>query len=90
MSDREKAKRNIEYLAMIDKSIDKHKQGKTIIETMAELEEVSRGLSSFDTLAATQEVQKMKCNPRQYEGVDNVEAFFENLNSDYEKENSTD
>jgi len=34
----EKAKRNAEYLAMIDRSIEQHKQGKVVIKTMSELE----------------------------------------------------
>ena len=36
----EKARRNIEYLAMIDKSMKELAEGKTVIKTMAELEEM--------------------------------------------------
>jgi antitoxin YefM len=36
----QKAKRNVEYLAMLDKSYEQYEQGKTITLTMEELEEM--------------------------------------------------
>ena len=34
----EKARRNVEYLAMIDKSIEQIREGKVVVKTMEELE----------------------------------------------------
>lgn len=38
-----KAKRNAEYLAMLDESIEQHKRGEVVVKTMAELEQMANG-----------------------------------------------
>lgn len=38
-----KAKRNAEYLAMLDESIEQHKRGEVIVKTIAELEQMANG-----------------------------------------------
>ncbi|MDR1703533.1 MAG: type II toxin-antitoxin system Phd/YefM family antitoxin [Clostridiales bacterium] len=38
----EKARRNAEYLAKIDKSLQQHSEGKIVVKTIEELEEIAK------------------------------------------------
>lgn len=39
----QKAKRNAEYLMMLDESIEQYKHGEVVVKTMAELEQMANG-----------------------------------------------
>lgn len=42
-NDLQKAKRNAEYLMMLDESIEQYKHGEVVVKTMAELEQMANG-----------------------------------------------